>query len=85
MLEPCMDTDFPLTSPCVGVCQINAKTKYCLGCWRTLREVAHWSRYDDDEKRALLTALRERQAEAGVDQRRVTRRQSRRLNSASET
>ncbi|MDE0812303.1 MAG: DUF1289 domain-containing protein, partial [Alphaproteobacteria bacterium] len=45
---------FPLTSPCVGVCQINAKTKFCLGCWRSLREVAHWSRYSDDEKRAVL-------------------------------
>lgn len=80
-----MDADFPLTSPCVGVCQINAKTKFCLGCFRTLREVAHWSRYDDDQKREVLLALRERQAEAGVDRRRVTRRQARRLNSASES
>jgi predicted Fe-S protein YdhL (DUF1289 family) len=78
-----MNTDFPLTSPCVGVCQINAQTKFCLGCWRTLREVAHWSRYDDDEKRAVLGALRERQAEAGVDRRRVTRRQRRRLEDGS--
>jgi len=59
-----MDADFPLTSPCVGVCQINAKTKFCLGCFRTLREVAHWSRYDDDQKREVLLALRERQDEA---------------------
>lgn len=79
-----MDADFPLTSPCVGVCQINAKTKFCLGCFRTLREVAHWSRYDDDQKREVLLALRERQAEAGVDRRRVTRRQARRLNGVSE-
>lgn len=80
-----MDADFPLTSPCVGVCQINAKTKFCLGCFRTLREVVHWSRYDDDQKREVLLALRERQAEAGVDRRRVTRRQARRLNSATES
>jgi len=80
-----MDADFPLTSPCVGVCQINAKTKFCLGCFRTLREVAHWSRYDDDQKREVLLALRERQDEAGVDRRRVTRRQARRLNSATES
>ena len=78
-----MDTDFPLTSPCVGVCQINAKTKYCLGCWRTLREVAHWSRYTDEEKRTVLVALRDRQAEAGVDQRSLTRRQKRRLDATS--
>jgi uncharacterized protein len=80
-----METDFPLTSPCVGVCQINAKTKFCLGCWRSLREVAHWSRYSDDEKRAVLVSLRERQAEAGVDKRRVTRRQRRRLDAGSQS
>jgi predicted Fe-S protein YdhL (DUF1289 family) len=80
-----MDTDFTLTSPCVGVCQINAKTKFCIGCWRTLREVAHWSRYEDEEKRAVLVALRDRQAEAGVDQRPVTRRQKRRLDAASDS
>ena len=73
-----MDQNFPITSPCVGVCQINAKTKFCLGCFRTLREVAHWSRYSDDEKCEVLRALRERQSNAGVDNRRVTRRQRRR-------
>jgi len=72
-----MDQDFPLASPCVGVCQINAKTKFCLGCFRTLREVAHWSRYSDDEKREVLAALRQRQSDAGVNKRRLTRRQAR--------
>ncbi len=80
-----MDTDISLTSPCVGVCQINTQTKFCLGCYRTLREVAHWSRYGDDEKRAVLISLRERQAEAGVAPRRVTRRQRRRLDAESQT
>ena len=39
-----------IPSPCIGVCQINSKTKFCLGCWRSLREVAHWSRYSGTEK-----------------------------------
>ncbi len=73
-----MTQDYPVVSPCVGVCQINAKTKFCLGCWRTLREVAHWARYTDDEKRTVLRDLRERQAAAGIDRRRVTRRELRR-------
>ena len=50
-----MDKGLQIPSPCVGVCQINASTKYCLGCWRTLREVAHWSRYSNDEKEILTT------------------------------
>ncbi|MBM86214.1 MAG: DUF1289 domain-containing protein [Rhodospirillaceae bacterium] len=77
-----MDQDFPITSPCVGVCQINAKTKFCLGCFRTLREVAHWSRYSDDQKAEVMQSLRERQSDAGVDRRRVTRRQRRRTTEA---
>jgi|MGYP003648383296 predicted Fe-S protein YdhL (DUF1289 family) len=57
-----METDYTLNSPCIGVCHINTKTKFCLGCWRTLREVAHWSRYEDDEKRNVLDTIQTRMA-----------------------
>ncbi|MDC1171399.1 DUF1289 domain-containing protein [Alphaproteobacteria bacterium] len=73
-----MDDSAQITSPCIGVCQINAKTKFCLGCWRSLREVAHWSRYTTTEKLAVLQDLRQRQQDAGENKRRVTRRQQRR-------
>ena len=54
-----MDKGIKIPSPCVGVCQINASTKYCLGCWRTLKEVAHWSRYSNDEKEIVNSRLEE--------------------------
>ncbi|MAZ99905.1 MAG: DUF1289 domain-containing protein [Rhodospirillaceae bacterium] len=73
-----MEDSAQITSPCIGVCQINAKTKFCLGCWRSLREVAHWSKYTRTEKLALLQELRQRQQDAGNNKRRVTRRQKRR-------
>ena len=69
-----MDKAIPIPSPCVGVCQINASTKYCLGCWRTLKEVAHWSRYSNNEKATVMTELTERQKRFGSNKRRVTRR-----------
>ena len=69
-----MDKGIQIPSPCVGVCQINASTKYCLGCWRTLKEVAHWSRYSNDEKEILITELAERQKSLGSNKRRATRR-----------
>ena len=72
-----MDKGIKIPSPCVGVCQINASTKYCLGCWRTLKEVAHWSRYSNDEKEILMTELAERQKRLGSNKRGVTRRSSR--------
>ena len=73
-----MEDSAQITSPCIGVCQINAKTKFWLGCWRSLREVAHWSKYTRTEKLALLQELRQRQQDAGNNKRRVTRRQKRR-------
>lgn len=73
-----MEPDFPIPSPCVGVCQIDARTKFCLGCFRTLKEVARWSRFSEDEKRDVVAELRERRAAAGKGRRRVTRREARR-------
>lgn len=69
-------TEVPRTiaSPCVGVCQIDRDTRFCLGCWRTIEEIAHWSRYGDPQRLEVLERLRERQRDAGQDRRRVTRR-----------
>ena len=72
-----MDKGIQIPSPCVGVCQINASTKYCLGCWRTLKEVAHWSRYSNDEREILMKELAERQKRLGSNKRRATRRSRR--------
>ena len=69
-----MDKGIQIPSPCVGVCQINASTKYCLGCWRSLKEVAHWSRYSNDEKETLMTELTERKRRFGSNKRRFIRR-----------
>lgn len=63
-----------VASPCVGVCSIDRETRFCLGCWRSMEEIAHWSRYDDPRRLEVLEALRQRQSEAGVNRRRVTRR-----------
>ncbi len=73
-----MEKGIPIPSPCVGVCQINASTKFCLGCWRTLKEVAHWSRYSNGEKENLMRELIGRRDRLSSGKRRATRR-SRRL------
>jgi len=55
-LEP--EGDVP--SPCICVCTMDPATGLCLGCWRTLDEIARWSRMDDGEKRAVWRQLVER-------------------------
>jgi len=51
------------TTPCVAVCQIHPKTGYCLGCYRTLKEIAQWGKFSEDERQALLPELERRKAE----------------------
>lgn len=52
--------EFSVASPCVSVCRMSAVTGYCEGCWRTVDEIAAWSRLDAASKRALLAQLEDR-------------------------
>ncbi|MBL8539135.1 MAG: DUF1289 domain-containing protein [Betaproteobacteria bacterium] len=44
-------------SPCIKVCVIDPDTGWCLGCRRSLDEIAGWPEFSDDEKRAVLASL----------------------------
>jgi predicted Fe-S protein YdhL (DUF1289 family) len=55
-----------VASPCVDVCRMNPHTGFCDGCFRTIDEIAAWSSYDDDEKRAVLARVESRQRGARV-------------------
>ena len=37
-------------SPCISVCTMNDSTGECLGCLRTLEEIANWSVYSPTEQ-----------------------------------
>jgi predicted Fe-S protein YdhL (DUF1289 family) len=50
-------------SPCISVCRMDAATGICEGCYRTLDEIAAWSRASEDEKRAVWNALLQRAQE----------------------
>ena len=54
-----------VASPCVSVCRMDESTGWCEGCWRTIDEIATWSRLDDAAKRGILTRLEDRRAGAG--------------------
>jgi predicted Fe-S protein YdhL (DUF1289 family) len=55
-----------VASPCVDVCRMNAETGFCDGCFRTLDEIAAWSAYDDDARRAVLDRVESRRQGARV-------------------
>lgn len=55
--------EFPVASPCTNICRMDRSTGLCEGCWRTLDEIAYWSRFDNPQKREILTAIAQRRAE----------------------
>lgn len=47
----------PIPSPCIGVCRIDERSGFCLGCYRTLDEIGGWPLMTDVEKAAILETL----------------------------
>jgi uncharacterized protein len=52
-----------VASPCKNICRMHEPTGWCLGCGRTLDEIALWSVLDDDDKRAVWALLPARVAQ----------------------
>ena len=61
-----LPSDAPIPSPCNSICTIDQVTGCCAGCFRTLDEIVAWSVFDDDEKRAVWSALPGRRAVAAL-------------------
>ncbi len=47
----------PIASPCLRVCMVDGRSRHCVGCYRTLPEIAGWSRLTDAERQAIMQAL----------------------------
>jgi predicted Fe-S protein YdhL (DUF1289 family) len=45
----------PIATPCIKVCCVEPESGLCLGCYRTLPEIAQWMRFTPDQ-RATITA-----------------------------
>lgn len=46
-----------MMSPCTKVCQIDQRTKLCLGCYRTLDEIAAWGSMTPEDRERIMTDL----------------------------
>jgi uncharacterized protein len=46
-------------SPCINICRLNAQG-LCIGCRRTLSEIAEWSAAGDARRLEILSALNAR-------------------------
>jgi predicted Fe-S protein YdhL (DUF1289 family) len=50
-------------SPCIAVCHIDGRSGFCLGCYRTLPEIAQWHKKTEEERWAVLAELENRKSE----------------------
>ncbi len=46
-----------IETPCIKVCVIDAKSRLCEGCGRTIDEIAAWSTYTRDDRRRIMAEL----------------------------
>lgn len=49
-------------SPCAKVCALDPRSGYCVGCYRTIDEVANWVEMSAEDKRAVLERVAQRRA-----------------------
>jgi uncharacterized protein len=44
-------------TPCANICLLDADTGLCVGCGRTIEEIARWATMSEVERRAIVAML----------------------------
>jgi predicted Fe-S protein YdhL (DUF1289 family) len=52
----------PIATPCIKVCVVDGESGFCMGCFRTLAEVAGWTKFGEAEREAIMADLPSRPA-----------------------
>lgn len=46
-----------IQSPCVKLCVVHPEARICVGCFRSIDEIANWSRLTPSERQAIMAEL----------------------------
>lgn len=57
-----------IETPCVKICTLDAQRQLCLGCGRTVDEIARWGGLSPADRRRVMDALPERLAAFNASQ-----------------
>ncbi|HEX6690924.1 MAG TPA: DUF1289 domain-containing protein [Burkholderiales bacterium] len=57
-----------MKSPCVKVCIMDPQRDVCMGCARTLDEIARWGVMRDEEREAVMAMLAARRERLALPQ-----------------
>jgi predicted Fe-S protein YdhL (DUF1289 family) len=66
-LDPRRSATGEVPSPCDSVCAIDPDSGYCIGCFRTLDEIAGWIGLDAAARLAVWDAIDERKKAADAN------------------
>jgi predicted Fe-S protein YdhL (DUF1289 family) len=50
-----------LISPCKGICTLDTRRGFCVGCFRTSAEITDWYKLPLQEKERIMRECRERE------------------------
>ena len=56
-----------IESPCTKICTLDPRSGLCLGCGRTIDEIARWSAMSEAERARIMAELPARRAAEAVD------------------
>jgi predicted Fe-S protein YdhL (DUF1289 family) len=57
-----MADELPIATPCVKVCKLDLSAPFCVGCFRTLDEIARWRDFSDAQRQVVFEKLPERRS-----------------------
>ena len=49
-----------METPCVNICLLDSETGLCVGCGRTIEEIASWASMSDSDRRAIMAQFAKR-------------------------
>jgi uncharacterized protein len=52
-----MASEDGISSPCNRVCVMHPASRICVGCGRSLKEIARWAAFSEAERRAVMARL----------------------------
>jgi len=50
-------TPDPVSTPCIKVCIVSGESGLCLGCGRTLQEIASWGGLEESRRKEIMAEL----------------------------
>jgi predicted Fe-S protein YdhL (DUF1289 family) len=49
-----------IASPCIDVCDVDSTGQFCIGCGRSMDEIARWLTMSDEQHQSIIKTLPER-------------------------